>query len=271
MLLKTNIGIDELKVDNSIKLFFKDCIDKDDFPNMLLYGNPGTGKTTTSSVIVNAYFNHKTSGSGSGSGGDCNPDLRQELERNVLIMNASVYRNTNDFFNTINGFAEGSSMFFSDNVYKKFVLLDEIDYMTSQGQRCLIAMLKKYSNVVFICMCNYLSKLIDEMVDYLLVFNYNCFGSLVKTHLTVDGCVDEDATDTLTATILNYFLSDSDIREYGNERRRMDALSKDDKLKIINAIERSTVNKCDLHEIEKMTGVKVDKIQSIIHLHQNVL
>lgn len=266
---ENNIDIENLNIDTSIKAFFKDCIINDDFPNMLFYGNPGTGKTTTSSVLLKSYFSHKMS-----KKQDIN--IKQELNRNVLTMNASIYRNTQDFITTIKRFSQGTHLFCNNN-YKKMIILDEIDYMTCHGQYSLIVLMKTYKNVVFICMCNYLSKLIDELKDYFLIFNYNCFGSIVKNYII-------NNNNVLTSKLLNYILSESDIREVNNEKYRINNMIENDKIKIIDII-NCKINKVykafmdtdtsvvkinniiidhDLQSIELITGISSKKIELII-------
>lgn len=258
--------IDDLKIDNSMKIFFTNCIDNDDFPNILLYGNPGTGKTTTTRVLIESYFNSKREFS------------IQDQKKNVLTLNASVYRNTNEFLATVKAFAESRSTA-SSKTFKCFVLLDEIDYMTVQGQRSLIVLMKKFDNVVFICMCNYLSKLVEELNSYFLMFNYNCFGSLVGQY------IKEQNNDTME-TILKYILCDSDIREYVNEKRRLSFLDNTTTNTICNFLkntvdtlytaihernaikEFSDIDNQTLTKVARLTGIQDDRLKSIIY--QNV-
>ena len=46
-------NISDLAIDKSIKLFLESCIEKNDIPNILLHGTPGTGKNSIVNVLKN--------------------------------------------------------------------------------------------------------------------------------------------------------------------------------------------------------------------------
>jgi len=244
------LNIDDLKIHYSLKKYFKNCIKKDSFSNMLFYGNPGTGKTTTTNVIIKTYINNKTSNIVYDYEDDITK-VKQELNKNILILNASVYRNTYEFLKTILNFYNSKNMFHVSN-YKKFVILDEIDYMTQQGQKCLINLIKKCNNIVFICMCNYLNKLIPDIKNYFLIFNYNCFGDLVKNHI-----IDSKDDSKNNIELLNYILVESDIREYKNEKNRINIIGDnviDKIIKLLNEHKKHIMLLIDKNDIYEMTN-----------------
>lgn len=219
----TTMNIKDLKVDVSIKRYLNNCIENDTYKNMLFYGNPGTGKTTTANVFINTYIKTHIQKAK-------NKELaKQELIKNVLKLNASVFRNTNEFISIVCSFLESTSIYFNYN-YKKIILLDEIDYMTQQGQKSLISVLKTFDNVIFICMCNYLSKITVELREYFLIFNYNCFGNLIKTFI-------KNNSDKNKNKLLTYILEGSDIRMYNNELYRLNLLRDEDIQNVINIME----------------------------------
>jgi len=242
---------------------------------MLLYGNPGTGKTTTVNVFINTYVdtviaNNEVS----------NLYIKQELYKNILRLNASVYRNTQDLLTTITKFSNSKHMFCSINCIK-FIILDEIDYMTVQGQKCLINLMKRNTDVIFICMCNYLSKLNREIVGYFLTFNYNCFGSIVKQFIVAED-VDGPLINKTTQTLLSYILSITDIREYNNEKQRMTMVSIDDQIYCLSIINKKIhdITDCITNDIpidysyilspstfkylEQCLGITSDKLITIV-------
>jgi replication factor C subunit 3/5 len=133
-----NIVLDPLN-----KKILKNIIETSYFPNLLFYGPPGTGKTTTIINLINAYqqkLNIK------------NTDL-------IIHLNASDERGIDIIRNQINSFVNSKPLFHSG---MKFVILDEVDYMTKNAQQALRYLLQNFTNGVRFCLiCNYISK-IDE-------------------------------------------------------------------------------------------------------------
>ena len=107
------------------------------FPNILLYGPPGTGKTTTIVNLVNSYLKK----------------LNKSSKGLMIHLNASDDRGIDVIRNQINQFVSSSPLF-NDGI--KFVILDEVDYMTKNAQYALKYLLQSYNkNVRFCLICNY--------------------------------------------------------------------------------------------------------------------
>lgn len=126
------------------KKILKSIIESSHFPNVLFYGPPGTGKTTT---IINTIreFQQKACGKADSS--------------LTIHLNASDERGIDIIRNQISSFVSSSPLFCSG---MKFVILDEVDYMTKNAQQALKYLLQEYHiNVRFCLICNYISK-IDE-------------------------------------------------------------------------------------------------------------
>lgn len=117
------------------------------FPNLLLYGPPGTGKTTTIMNLVTAYQSK----------------LNMQNRGLMIHLNASDERGIDIIRNQINNFVSSKSMF-GNGI--KFVILDEVDYMTTNAQIALRYLLTSYTdnNVRFCLICNYVSR-IDESLQ----------------------------------------------------------------------------------------------------------
>jgi DNA polymerase III delta prime subunit len=135
----------DIVLDDSNKHILKNIIEQNYFPNLLFYGPPGTGKTTTIINLINLYqerYNQK----------------RKEL---VIHLNASDDRGIDIIRNQINQFVNSKGLF-TNGI--KFIILDEVDYMTKNAQNALKQLLQMYMKEVRFCLiCNYISK-----IDYSL-------------------------------------------------------------------------------------------------------
>jgi len=146
---------DDIVLDPLNRKLLKNIIDKSYFPNLLFYGPPGTGKTTTIINLINAYQNKL---------GVKNKDL-------IIHLNASDERGIDIIRNQINNFVNSNPLF---NSGMKFVILDEVDYMTKNAQQALRYLLQNYSNSVRFCLiCNYISKIDEGLQNEFLRLRFN--------------------------------------------------------------------------------------------------
>ena len=107
-------------------------IERGDMPNVLIYGNPGNGKTTAGHCLANEFLGNSKS-------------------VNFIEINASQDRKLDTIRNTISNFANTKS---TDDAIFKICLLDEIDGMTRDSQRALKRVMERAINVRFIITCN---------------------------------------------------------------------------------------------------------------------
>lgn len=120
------------------------------FPNMLLYGPPGTGKTTTAWNIIRKYQIEVEKQ-------QITHNIFSESQ-NIISLNASDENGVEIIRQRIHEFVKSKTLFSTNT--KKFVILDEIDHMTSHAQRMLCFIIQEYSdNICYILMCNYISYL----------------------------------------------------------------------------------------------------------------
>ena len=127
--------LDEYVGNEQLKQIVSQYIDKNDIQNLLLYGTPGTGKTTLAKLIVNNI--------------DCD----------FLYINASDERGIDTIRDKVQGFASSAS-------FKplKIIILDEADFLTIQAQASLRNIIETYSRTTrFILTCNYLERIIDPL------------------------------------------------------------------------------------------------------------
>ena len=148
-------NFEDIVLDPLNKQILKNIIDTSYFPNLLFYGPPGTGKTTTIINLINAYqekLNIK------------NKDL-------IIHLNASDERGIDIIRNQINFFVNSNPLFHTG---MKFVILDEVDYMTKNAQQALRYLLQNYSSSVRFCLiCNYISKIDEGLQNEFIRLRFN--------------------------------------------------------------------------------------------------
>jgi replication factor C subunit 3/5 len=146
---------EDIVLDHLNRQILKNIIETSYFPNLLFYGPPGTGKTTTIINLINAYqtkLNMK------------NKDL-------IIHLNASDERGIDIIRNQINYFVNSKPLFHTG---MKFVILDEVDYMTKNAQQALRYLLQNYSNNVRFCLiCNYISKIDEGLQNEFIRLRFN--------------------------------------------------------------------------------------------------
>ena len=146
---------EDIVLDPLNKQILTNIINSSYFPNVLFYGPPGTGKTTTIINVINAY-NKKMHVSGSGM---------------TIHLNASDERGIDIIRNQISMFVSSNPLFSSGI---KFVILDEVDYMTKNAQQALRYLLQSYPNNIRFCLiCNYISKIDDGLQNEFLKLRFN--------------------------------------------------------------------------------------------------
>ena len=144
---------EDIVLDPLNKKILENIIKMEHFPNLLFYGPPGTGKTTS---IINLIKSYQDKGN----------------RKNLMIhLNASDERGIDIIRNQINSFVNSKSLF---NDGMKFVILDEVDYMTKNAQIALRYLLQDYkSNVRFCLICNYISRIDEALQNEFVRLRFN--------------------------------------------------------------------------------------------------
>ena len=132
---------EDIVLEKTNRTLLNNIIDTNNFPNLLFYGPPGTGKTTTIINIINKY-----------------QEKHNEKGKGLMIhLNASDDRGIDIIRNQINQFVNTKTLFGGGI---KFVILDEVDYMTKNAQLALRYLIQQYSeNIRFCLICNYISRI----------------------------------------------------------------------------------------------------------------
>jgi DNA polymerase III delta prime subunit len=148
-------NFDDIVLDPLNKVILQNIINMEYFPNLLFFGPPGTGKTTTIINLVDAYQRA----------------TNQKHKGLMIHLNASDERGIDVIRNQINQFVNSNTMF---NHGMKFVILDEVDYMTKNAQQALRYLLQNYSNNVRFCLiCNYISRIDEGLQNEFLRLRFN--------------------------------------------------------------------------------------------------
>lgn len=148
------LKLEDIVLSDTNKQILDNILKKNFFPNLLLYGPPGTGKTTT---IINLIKNYQ--------------ELNNEKNKGLMIhLNASDERGIDIIRNQINQFVNSKSLFVNG---LKFVILDEVDYMTKNAQQALKYLLQGYTNIRFCLICNYISKIDTSLQNEFVRLGFN--------------------------------------------------------------------------------------------------
>lgn len=146
---------DDIVLDPINRKFFENIIEKKYFPNLLFYGPPGTGKTTSIINLINEFQKRHS----------------KQNKSNIIHLNASDERGIDIIRNQIYTFVKSLNMFESGI---KFVVLDEVDYMTKNAQQALKHLLQTSSNNVRYCLiCNYISKIDESLKNEFICIRFN--------------------------------------------------------------------------------------------------
>lgn len=148
-------NFDDIVLSPINRKIFKNIIDMDYFPNLLFYGPPGTGKTTTIINLINEYQSRYSKINSS----------------TIIHLNASDERGIDIIRNQINQFVKSMNLFENG---LKFVILDEVDYMTKNAQQALKYILQtSIHNVRFCLICNYISKIDESLKNEFICVRFN--------------------------------------------------------------------------------------------------
>lgn len=185
-------NFDDIVLDPLNKKILKNIIDTSYFPNLLFYGPPGTGKTTTIINLINAY----------------QESLNTKNKELVIHLNASDERGIDIIRNQISNFVNSKPLF---NNGMKFVILDEVDYMTKNAQQALRYLLQNHNNSVRFCLiCNYISRIDEGLQNEFIRLRFNQLpkGDIIHFLKHISVCENLNLTDESLESIQKLYKSD---------------------------------------------------------------
>ena len=185
-------NFDDIVLDNYNKEIFENMLKNNYIPNLLLYGPPGSGKTTTIINLINKY-----------------QENNNEVNKSLIVhLNASDERGIDIIRNQINNFVNSNCLFIKG---LRIVILDEVDYMTKNAQQALKYLLEDNKNNIRFCLiCNYISK-IDSALQSLFIrikFNELPKKDIIYMLNNIKNNEKLDCNNSTFENLYNYYKSD---------------------------------------------------------------
>jgi replication factor C subunit 2/4 len=150
-------NIEDIIVDDNIKIEINKIIKDKNIPNMILTGTPGIGKTTTLLCIAKKLYG-------------------KYFEDNVLELNASDDRGVKLINNgDLNAFCTQKLPYYNSNEYAphKLIIFDEADNMTEKALPIISLLMDKfYMTTRFVFTCNTSSKIIESIQSRCKIIRY---------------------------------------------------------------------------------------------------
>jgi len=145
----------EYNVDENIIKMLKTLILIDNL-NILIIGDNASGKTSLLNTLIREYYVGW---------------VPKDYEENVLYINSLKEQGINYYRTDVKSFCQTCS---SIKNKKKFVVLDDIDFISEQSQQVFRNCIDKYShNVHFISSCSNIQKVIESLQSRLIIIKIN--------------------------------------------------------------------------------------------------
>ena len=164
------ICINDLKQSDNIINLFKKIIQSGSLTHYILYGNPGTGKTSAILALGRELFGEYYSDRVIEFNASDDRGIKAVREKITNVAKKSVHKIICNDGRIIPGF--------------KIIVLDEADSMTSEAQDALRVIIEKYSSVTRFCfICNYISKITDAIKSRCSSIHFNLINksSMIET------------------------------------------------------------------------------------------
>lgn len=212
----------------------EEMIEQGSLPHLLLYGKPGTGKTSTIMAIADKLYGaNKTF--------------------HVMKLDASDDRGINTVRDEIKGFAEKMTLF---NQGIKLIILDEVDSMTFDAQAALRRIIEKYSDTTRFCLiCNYENKIIPPIKVRCVNLRFYPIDKKIIIEKLKDICIKEELTYDHSSLDTIAELSTGDLRKSINILQSVSMRNK----KITNALCYETAGVPSIKITEKIYKYLMNK------------
>ena len=184
--------ISDVILDDFIRIKMEKIVKDRSIPNLIITGEPSTGKTSTILAIAKKIYDKK------------------QYENNVLELNASDDRGLNIITNTILPFCKMKI----DKKNHKLIILDEADSITSKAQNLLSNIITEFkNNNRFVFICNNCSKLNESIQSKCMIIKFpNINKKYLKKKIKYI-CEKESIEYTSKGLKALLFVSNNDIRQ----------------------------------------------------------
>jgi DNA polymerase III delta prime subunit len=212
--------LDGFQTSSDLKDFVNASIMTHDL-NLLLIGDPGTGKTSLLNIIISLYF------------GDAIKD-KHIYETHILFINSLREQGISFYRSEVRTFCQTQSVI---PCKKKIVILDDVDFINEQSQQVFRSCMDKYgANVNFLISCINTQKVIESLqsrttlvrLPVLTNEQLHLIGSNIVRSEGID--IDSDAYDYLIK------ISNSSVRLVTNYLEKMKILDERITLTLVHEI-----------------------------------
>ena len=235
--------IDNIILNDVNKQIIDNILLNNKIPNLLFYGPPGSGKTTTILNIINKYFKNI-----------------KNYKSLVIHLNASDDRGIDIIRNTIYNFIYTNS--FSEEK-TRFIILDEADYMTKIAQQALKILIQEHNvNIIYCLICNYISKIDNSLQNEFIKLRFNNLPT--NNILSLMNNIIKNENLNLSKTTLK-----SIITYYNNDVRCMINYLQTNISKKVNVLENNYLHKLYTYNIDK-NYIKFNNYINIIENKCNI-
>lgn len=182
---------DEILLDPFIKVKIDKMLQNKSIPNLIITGEPGTGKTSTIICLAKQIYPEKN------------------YSEYVLELNASDDRGLSMINKTIYPFCKKKT----DGV-NKLIVLDECDSITPKAQNLLSNIIAEFrKNTRFVFICNDCSQIIESIQSRCMIIKYPRISKLDLYFKVESICKQEKVKYTKDGIESLLFVSDMDIRQ----------------------------------------------------------
>jgi replication factor C subunit 2/4 len=191
--------LEQLILDTTIKHKIEYFIDNKILPNIIITGDPGTGKTSTVMLLAKELY-------------------RDNYVDNVLELNASDDRGLHVINTIIIPFCKKKMTNYSSNNNSnyptfKLIILDEADSVTPKAQQLLSILLSNFNyNTRIIFICNTISQIIESIQSKCMIIKYPKINPNDAFNKLQEICIEENIQYTTESINLLISNTENDLR-----------------------------------------------------------